>query len=324
MNEANQATGQAKRAVRILLVLHNALHRPAPLNAAIGDIVLTDQALCFIRYHDFPYAGSLAGGAGFLIGGVPGAMAASLGGKNDLAAARNVANACRSKLYGFRLGERVKRHSLSFVCPPAAMAKLEASSESELSLTLRDGKRFNFAVPPISAEVRDVINSWPSSRSLYDASSDPEGFFLGGASPRELLRRIVSGDSNAAAEVYRLGLREKYAITLYSELQVIAITERQAILAAFANAPEVFRQSLAAVARKELLRGIGEAFGVSILALLLGGILGWIAISERSIFAGLLAPCAVAFFGRVAILAVKRVQRARSVRRYLMRGNVSA
>lgn len=276
MNETNQTTSQDKPVDQIFLVLHDVLYRFASLNLAIGDIVLTSRSFSFVRYHDFQYAGPLGTAGGALIGGLAGGIAASMSEKRKLDVARNFAKECRSKLYGFPLGERESLYPKSIVRAPAAVADLRASGKSQISVTMRGGERFEFIVGPMSDEIQAVINSWPASHGLYDLSSDPEGFFVGGdASPKDLLRQAAGGDSKAAARIYRLAKDTKYAFALYSEIKAINLPERQELSTSFADAPEEFRQSLIAAAKKESSVGAEAIKAVSMVAVLSVGIGIW-------------------------------------------------
>lgn len=317
MNETNTNSSHSVPEERILLVLHNALHQFAPLNLTIGDIVLTERSFYFVRYGDFQYSGSLGKGAGFLIGGLAGGIATSIGERDKLTNARDEANEIRSKLFGFPLRERVTQYSQSFVHPFDVTERLRTSDETEVSLTLRDGKRLDFVVPPMNAEVQDVVNNWPTSKGQYDVSSDPEGFLVGSASPRELLARVEGGDSTAAAEVYRLGQSEKYAVTIYSELQTKTETERQALYRALSDGPGEFRESLIAVAKKESRDGIGKIVMGSIGVVWAVGFLGWIAISQDSIFMWFMAAGVAFLLGMLVVEGMKKIQRAKEAKGYL-------
>ena len=169
----------------------------------------------------------------------------------------------------------------------------------------------------MSVEVQDVISNWPTSKSLYDISNDPDGIFVGSASPRELLARVENGDSNAAAEVYKLGQNEKYSITIYSELQAKTKTERQSLYKVLADGPGEFRKTLIAVADKELGGGIGKIIIGFIGVVWAVGFLGWIAISEDSIFMWFMAAGFVFFLGMQVFEGVKKIKRAKEAKGYL-------
>ncbi len=110
MSTQVSAAGQNPGDERVVLVLHNALHQFAALNLAIGDLVLTDRCVYFVRYHDFQYSGSLGRGAGFLLGGLAGGIATSIGERDKLTNARETANTTRGKLYSFPLGQRITEY----------------------------------------------------------------------------------------------------------------------------------------------------------------------------------------------------------------------
>jgi hypothetical protein len=301
----------------VLLLLHNALHQFAPLNLTIGDIVLTERYFYFIRYYDFQYFGSLGKGAGFLVGGLSGGIASSISERDNLTKARNVANELRSKMFGFKLEERVKQYSQSYVYSIDKTELLQTSDEYNLSLTLRDGKYLKFVVPPMSAEVVDVISNWPLSKSLYDISKDIEGFFVGSASPQELLARVESGDSNAAAEVYKLGQQEEYAVTIYTELQSKTETKRQALYKVLAKGSEEFRKNLIVLAKKESFEGKRKIFVGSIAVVILVPFQVWIAISQDSILMWFAAPVFSYFVGMMVFEGAKQLKRSKEAKGHL-------
>jgi len=298
---------------RILLVVHDALYKIAPLGAAIGDIVLTTHSFYFLRYDNFVYSRTFAKIAGVLAGVDAGSVAASEGEKNSLANAHQNPPRSQSNLYGFRLSERLGNHADSLVLPSERIKELKASGASVVSLTDLDGKRYDFFCPPLGADVQNLINRWPASEGQYDSSGDPEGFLVGSASLRELLRRLRGGDSSAAAEIYRLGQDERYAATLYAEIQAKEEPERLDLWRSLAPGPQDFRNPLMAVADQELRGIIGQiikmvfAIVVILMTALIAGILAafgffhWLA-SSVSYGSAFKSWCL--FLGGLAILAL--------------------
>ena len=317
MDDAQTHDSPDQSGERLLAVLHDALHQHAPLNATIGDIVLTDRAFRFLRYHDFQFSGSLGEGAGFLLGGVAGAIAVSVGDRGSLKTAREMAKERRSKLFGFPLKDRVARLPDSVAHSSDTIERLRISDDGELSVLLRSGERLAFYVPTTSAELRAAVDDWPRSESRYDREGDPDGFFVGSASPGELLDRAGAGDSSAASELHELARRPEYAVALYSELGTKAADERRALLGVLAQGPPEFREALLAVARRESIDGLGKIIGGLLGIPVFGFLLGAVAITQESILAWIFAALMVLMAGGYAAIGVGERRRARETREFL-------
>jgi hypothetical protein len=139
----------------------------------------------------------------------------------------------------------------------------------------------------------------------------------GGASLRELLARIESGDLNAASEVYKLGQQEKYAAIIYSELKAKTETQRQALYKALANGPEEFRKTLIEVTKKESFAGIRNIIimSIGVVILLPYTLVG--AIENDSILIGLIGAVPSIFMGMFIPVGAKQLKCAKEVKKHL-------
>lgn len=153
------------------------------------------------------------------------------------------------------------------------------------------------------------------------AYSGPERFFIGNASPRELLTRAESGDSKATAEVYKLGRNAAYADTLYSELQIKRGTKRRVLFKVMANGPGEFRRSLMTAAKKDSGDGFGKIVTGSIGVPFAAGLLGLTAISQSSNFSSVFMCLLFAFMAYSSctsvVEGVKKIQRAKEAKGHL-------
>jgi hypothetical protein len=113
---------------------------------------------------------------------------------------------------------------------------------------------------------------------------------------QELLARIERGDSNAAAEVYKLGQQEKYATIILGVLLTMTETKRQALYKVLANDTEEFRNTLIAVVKKESFDRIYRIIACCVIVLAgvkaiwnsWDSILLWILFAGFSFFGGML------------------------------------
>jgi hypothetical protein len=281
MNTTNPTTAHNETDERILLVIHNAVQNFGYSFYMIGDVILTDQCFCFIQYADItdPY----------LLFGLVGGIISVLAEDNRIASLKKDADRVRRGLYGLRLHKRINLKGpiiKSMVLSLADVRILQVQNETQLSLTKQDGNQYNYLVPAMNAQCQKVVNNWPKSESLYDSSSDPDGFFVGSSSPREMLLRIANGDDKAASEIYQLGLRENYMTIIFANLQHLQDHERRNVFNRFSHGPVEFRMSVLAVAGK-IAHDSKRNLIIGIILLIVFGFFGIIAISTLSVGSGI-------------------------------------
>ena len=244
MNSSSPATSHAGSDERIILVIHGAVQKF--LSAyTIGDIILTDRRFSFVQYQNIsnPYA---------MFGLVGGVITVATENKR-IASFHKDADRIRGGLYGVRLDKRMALQGpniKSTTYTLAAVRQLHALDAVHLSLTTQDGKKYQYLVPAMSPAYQVTINAWPEVETLYDRKSDPDGFYVGSASPRELLLRIAKGDAAATSEVYQLGLKDNYIRVLFVSLRQLNDDERRNVLIRFSSAPDKLRDGLLALADK--------------------------------------------------------------------------
>jgi hypothetical protein len=132
----------------------------------------------------------------------------------------------------------------------AGVRQLHVLDAAHLSLTTQDGKKYHYLVQAMSPAYQATINAWPEVETLYDRKSDPDGFYVESASPRELLLRIAKGDAAATSEIYQLGLRDNYIRVLFVTLGQLKDDELRKVLIRFSGAPDKLRDGLLALADK--------------------------------------------------------------------------
>ena len=228
---------------RILLVIHDAFLQIPKLSSSensLGDIILTDRSFYYVAYAHNVDPDFLFGLIGFSI--------SKLTENSRYTALLKNADNKRKTYYGLKLYERP--FLLKFSQVPGN--RLCAPEATQISLSTHEGKEFNFRIQPMSAEYQEAINSWPNSPVLYDHYTDPDGFFLGSTSKRELLLRIANGDTVISSEVYQLGLNENFSNLLFGTLFSLEDDVQQKIISVFSNAPVDFRITIMNSARKVL------------------------------------------------------------------------
>lgn len=279
----------------ILLVIHDAVQHTAVSNDSIGDIILTDRGFYFLGYEEIENFQDLwvDFGLGFA---VVGGVVWSLTKKQRFSDSQKNTSRIRQGLYGLGLSKRMtlKGPNMTATYAPtsfylADVAELRVLTESKITLSTQDAKQFFYWIPErMDLVSQDVVMNWPTSDARYDRASDPEGFFAGSTSPRELLVRVANGDNAAAAEIYQLGLRKNYLKVLFANLLFLKVDDLRNVLSRFSNAPEEFRDTLLAYAKK-IARDSKRYFFFDILLLLAGGLLGVGVITSRETSTGILA-----------------------------------
>jgi hypothetical protein len=288
-NHPNPPNGTEER---ILLVIHDAVQHTAFSTDSIGDIILTDRAFYFLGFDeiqdlhvDFD-----------LVGAVVAKVVWSITQKQRLNEYQKNTSRIRRGLYGLGLSKRLalKGPNMTATYNPttftlADVAQLRVVTESQISLSTQDAKQYFYWIPETMDLVsQDVVTKWPTSEACYDRLSDPEGFYAGSTSPRELLLRVAKGDNAAAAEIYQLGLRKDYMNVLFGNLRFLQDDDRRSVLSGFSGAPDEFRDTLLARANK-IAKDSKRYIFFDILLLLVGGLLGVGAISSRDMSTGILA-----------------------------------
>jgi len=242
----------------------------------LADFTIGDLILTDRQIHFLQL--SVTQDSGFLFGAV-GAAVSALTEKKEIASLRSEADPLRRNMYGLPLSERMALKTIS-------------------------GKSFSFAA--------NALRDWPSGEALYDAARDPDGFFVGSASPRELLLQVAKGKPGADVEVYRLAADINYRAMLFNIILQLDDDLRRKVLHKFASAPEVFREALGELASKR-----ARTFRTSILAgvilLIVAVLLGAQAISSRSLGTGLPAVFCLLLGVSLLVSAPRSLRIAREV-----------
>lgn len=277
---------------QIYLVIHDAVQHTEFGTDSIGDIILTDRGFYFLGLDEI-----LDLQINFdLVGAVVARVVWSLTQKQRLNEIKKNTARIRQGLYGLGLNKRMalKGPNITATYAPttytlAEVMELRVVTESLISLRTQDAKQYSYWIADgIDLITQDVVMNWPKSEARYDRLSDPEGFYAGSASPRELLLRVANGDSAAAAEIYRLGLRKSYINVLFANLRYLRDEDRRNVLSRFSGAPEEFRDTLLILAQK-IARDSKIYIFFAILLLLVGGLLGVGVITSRDMSTGILA-----------------------------------
>lgn len=279
---------------QILLVIHGAgMHGLADFT--IGDLILTDRRIHFLQL-------SVTQDSGLLFGAV-GAAVSALTEKKKIASLRSEVDPLRRNMYGLPLSERMALKTISgksFSFAAAEVESLQVKKSTEIHLKPKNKKvSYIFMVPEMDTASMNALRDWPSGEALYDAARDPDGFFVGSASPRELLLQVAKGKPGADVEVYRLAANVNYRAMLFNIILQLDDASRRKVLHKFASAPEVFREALGELAGKRA-RSFRTTILAGVILLIVAVLLGAQAISSRSL--GTALPAAICLLLGISLL----------------------
>jgi hypothetical protein len=307
MSSQNPTIGVNGSGEQILLALHGVIQQSINDNS-IGDIILTDRTFHYVVYAQIQDPLKMFG----LVGGIISAVTDN----SRFESLRREADQKRRALYGLKLNERCSIVRLT----PEEIKKLDCTSETNISLQTLGGKQYYFHVPVMSTEFRNAIINWPKSPVLYDATRDPDGYYVGSASQRELLLRMAKGDRAAASEMYQLCSRESYFAIFFNRYLVLDDIERQKILKFFPGAPIEFRNNLLKFARKTI-RNSTRNLIIFLVILLMMLLLGLIAVSAKQVGTIIIVLAGLALFGYNLINLARNIKRAKEILASLKTGN---
>ena len=216
--------------------------------------------------------------------------------KKQISDSRKNTARIRQGLYGLGLRQRAELKGQHFtatyaptVVPLVDVVELRVISEAQISLRTQDLKQYQYWIPGnMDLVSQDVVMKWPKSEARYDRLNDPDGFFAGSTSPRELLFRVANGDKTAANEIYRLGNKKEYTNVLFANLRVLPGVERRSVLNIFSSAPGEFLHTFLGFTKK-IARDFKRRIIVNVLFFLVGCFLAVQAIVSGEISTGILA-----------------------------------
>ena len=125
----------------------------APLNARVGDIFAIDEGLYFIPYSEFLYSGKNYVGIASLIGGLAGGIAASIGQRDMISGAVQIASKIRTSEWGMKINERFQMHKGSIFIPREDIQNIRVNRDGTALITTSKS-RYEFASKQIIEENR--------------------------------------------------------------------------------------------------------------------------------------------------------------------------